>query len=276
MLLPRLACLFLLLIANLAIAAGGIFESVSGSVRISGLKVSQGQHFSSGAKIQTGPNSNAVLRFEDNQVLVLNENTDIDISKYEYDASNNDGSTALMLVKGSLRYLSGLIAKKNPESFKLDTPVATVGIRGTDFMAATGSLYIQVFQGPVILNTPAGSLTYNAGQLGFVSNVAGAIPTTIGASQLPASVAAAFNNLAAVPISGVSGLSGGASTSGASTGISTSGVTINAGGAVASSTAAIGGITTTALTIGGIVVGVVVETVVNNPTGTTGATGTTH
>ncbi len=45
---------------------------------------------------------------------------------------DNDGS-ALKLVKGGLRALTGAIAKQNPDAYRVDTPVATLGVRGIEF-----------------------------------------------------------------------------------------------------------------------------------------------
>lgn len=41
---------------------------------------------------------------------------------------------AINLISGSMRFISGLLGKRNPERIGISTPTAVVGIRGTDFI----------------------------------------------------------------------------------------------------------------------------------------------
>ncbi len=71
--------------------------------------------------------------FLDGTVLTLAENSRVELSEVVYD--ENDESKASFLVKptaGVLRFLSGEIVKQNPDKYKVETPLGTIGIRGTE------------------------------------------------------------------------------------------------------------------------------------------------
>ncbi|MBC3907232.1 FecR family protein [Undibacterium umbellatum] len=77
----------------------------------------------------------ARIKFADNSEIVLRPNTQIKIDQFSFeeDKPNNDGFT-MTLVKGGLRAVTGLLGKRNKERFGLNTPTASIGIRGTTFI----------------------------------------------------------------------------------------------------------------------------------------------
>ena len=54
------------------------------------------------------------------------------IEQYLY-AGGEDDEATLNLVSGGLRVITGAMAKSNPENYKVKTPVALMGVRGTEF-----------------------------------------------------------------------------------------------------------------------------------------------
>ena len=84
-----------------------------------------------GDTVVTEAGSYAVVEFIDGARATVRPNSQLVVSKYAY-GSTDDGAV-LKLVKGGLRALSGAIAKDNPENFKVQTNVATLGVRGTEF-----------------------------------------------------------------------------------------------------------------------------------------------
>lgn len=84
-----------------------------------------------GDTVVTKAGSFAVIEFVDGARATVRPNSQLVVSKYAY-GSADDGAV-LELVKGGLRALSGAIAKDNPENFKVQTNVATLGVRGTEF-----------------------------------------------------------------------------------------------------------------------------------------------
>jgi hypothetical protein len=84
--------------------------------------------------IRTGTASSVGIIFEDNTVLSLGPDSEILIDKYVFAPEKGIFSMIARMVKGTASYLSGIIGKQSPESVKLQTPDATIGIRGTHFL----------------------------------------------------------------------------------------------------------------------------------------------
>jgi hypothetical protein len=83
-----------------------------------------------GDTLETGPNSRALVVFRDNSRVTLLAGSTFRVDKYQYKGKGED-SVFLRLIKGGLRTFTGLIAKRDKKAFKLGTPTAVVGIRGS-------------------------------------------------------------------------------------------------------------------------------------------------
>jgi hypothetical protein len=86
-----------------------------------------------GDVISSTKKSFAVVRFSDDSKVVIKADTVFKVEGYTFNDGENN--TTLSLLKGGIRTVTGLIAKKNPDNYKLDTPVASLGVRGTDYDA---------------------------------------------------------------------------------------------------------------------------------------------
>jgi hypothetical protein len=74
------------------------------------------------------------INFNDNTNLRITENSRLVIDDFVYDPKNSDASRLGMRVSmGTVRYASGQIAKTNPQRINIQTPSASVAVRGTDF-----------------------------------------------------------------------------------------------------------------------------------------------
>lgn len=126
--------------ASAAAEAGraGTFKQVQGEVRLGldGARTApqSGDAVRSGERIVTGRDGAASVVLKDGTVLTLGPNTTADLRQFQYDATTQEGNFALDLLQGSLRVVTGLLAKINPDRFKVKTPTAVVGVRGTDFI----------------------------------------------------------------------------------------------------------------------------------------------
>jgi len=79
--------------------------------------------------------------FSDNTKVQVNENSKLVIDEFVYDPKNKDASKlALNMASGTVRYASGAIAHNNPNRVAINTPTATVAVRGTDFTATVDEL----------------------------------------------------------------------------------------------------------------------------------------
>ena len=116
----------------------GTFKQVQGEVRLGkdGAQAAphSGDAVRAGERISTGRDGAASMVLRDGTVLTLGPNTTSDLSQFQYDATTQEGNFALDLLQGSLRVVTGLLAKINPDRFKVKTPTAVVGVRGTDFI----------------------------------------------------------------------------------------------------------------------------------------------
>lgn len=84
--------------------------------------------------IRTGEDSSIGIIFEDNTILSLGPKSEIVIDEYVFAPEKDMMSMVTRMVKGTACYMSGIIGKQSPESVKFQTPDATIGIRGTQFL----------------------------------------------------------------------------------------------------------------------------------------------
>jgi len=81
------------------------------------------------------------ITFKDNTQVQVNENSRLVIDDFVYDSkSTKGGKLAVNIAAGTVRYASGQIAKNSPQSVAVNTPTATIGVRGTDFTATVDEL----------------------------------------------------------------------------------------------------------------------------------------
>ena len=156
-----------------------------------------------GDTVITGANGAAQLRFMDESRMVLRRSTEVMIDQFQFSAEAEAPSDSFLvrLTSGALRSITGLIGHRNKQHFMLTTPVATIGIRGTDFevvhipdaspalfgaenSAAPGT-YNKVYSGGTHLESKAGVIDLNINEIGFIGVAAGLakVPTKI--EQLP-------------------------------------------------------------------------------------------
>ena len=83
-------------------------------------------------EIMTSNRSFAVLQFTDGAKVTVRPDSTMIIEQYLYAGNDSDEAT-LNLVEGGLRVITGAMAKTNPENYKVRTPVALMGVRGTEF-----------------------------------------------------------------------------------------------------------------------------------------------
>jgi hypothetical protein len=84
--------------------------------------------------IVTGTDGFAGLLFRDGSMVTIGPSSEFQIRDYRFDPEQELYLFNLYMNKGSLIYNSGRIGKLSPESVRLTTPEATVGIRGTRFI----------------------------------------------------------------------------------------------------------------------------------------------
>ena len=164
-----------LLFASQAAAKVGQVDFVIGdvtAVSASGQRhvLNRGEELSNGDTIITN-NGRAQIRFADGAYVSLQPNTEFGIKQYRYEGKT-DGSERgfFSLLKGGLRAVTGLIGRFHRSSYRITTPTATVGIRGTGGLIQVlddSSTLIRGSSGIWTLTSPAGSIVVPAGTSGI-------------------------------------------------------------------------------------------------------------
>ena len=114
--------------AILVASRGDVMAETAGESRT----LSRGDGVNESDRVITGDKSFAILQFVDGAKVTVRPNTVLDIKQYVYSGAEGNAAT-LSLVEGGLRVITGAMAKTEPESFKVETPVALMGVRGTEF-----------------------------------------------------------------------------------------------------------------------------------------------
>lgn len=84
-----------------------------------------------GETLTTSANSYVVITFIDGAKATMRPNSEMQVKHYSVDES--DSGALISLVKGGLRAVTGAIAQSKPEAYRVETPVATLGVRGTEY-----------------------------------------------------------------------------------------------------------------------------------------------
>ena len=125
------------------VARMGTFKQVQGEIQLGkepGQAAPQsGDALRQGDRVRTGQTGGASIVLKDGTVLTMGPNTTVDLSQFQFDSTTQGGNFMLDLLQGSVRVVTGLLAKANPERFKVRTPTSVVGVRGTDFIVEAAS-----------------------------------------------------------------------------------------------------------------------------------------
>lgn len=147
-----------------------------------------GSKIEAGDTVETARRTYARLKFTDGSEVTLKPDTRFKVEKYAFDqAKPKDDAGSFNLIKGGLRTITGQVGKRGDQSsYRMKTPTATIGIRGTIYDATycTGDtcgaippgLYLAVTDGQVVVTNSEGvqtTLQVRAGQYVFVQS-----PTT--------------------------------------------------------------------------------------------------
>jgi FecR protein len=127
-------CLLALLVAGVSNAwsADGRILSFVGDVRINGKLATADTLLYSADTIATAAGASVRIVLSDNSVLDLDSDAQIQLSEYSYNSSApKESKSEVNVVEGTLRYVSGLIAKENPDNISFTAGASTIGVRGT-------------------------------------------------------------------------------------------------------------------------------------------------
>jgi hypothetical protein len=135
--------------------------------------INKGAELGSGESIVTGNGGRAQLRFTDGGMVSLQPESEFKVDNYHF-SGKEDGEEKgfFSLLKGGLRTITGLVGRNNKNAYKVNTSVATIGIRGTEFTIAytgTNSLSVSTGEGMIEVCNNVGCVTIPAGSSANVS-----------------------------------------------------------------------------------------------------------
>jgi hypothetical protein len=87
-----------------------------------------------GSQLKTAKASSLGVTFKDNTLMSFGPDTELTVEEYLFAPAKGQYKLGARMDKGSLNYLSGVIAKLKPEAVTVKTPTGTIGVRGTQFL----------------------------------------------------------------------------------------------------------------------------------------------
>jgi len=134
----------MLLLAPLAQAqagdeAIGYVKTVTGQALVitagQSVKAQPGTAVLLGSQLKTGRAATLGVTFKDGTVMSFGPDTELTVDEYLYAPAQDQLKLTARLGKGSLNYLSGVIARLKPSAVQIKTPAGIIGVRGTRFVA---------------------------------------------------------------------------------------------------------------------------------------------
>jgi len=117
----------------------GFVKTVRGNVQLlstagTSRTASAGDALAAVDRIVTGPDSSASVVLRDDTTLMVGPSSRLDLKEFHFNSTTHEGGVLVSLLRGSMRMITGLIGKTNPDAIRVETQTATIGIRGTDFI----------------------------------------------------------------------------------------------------------------------------------------------
>jgi len=142
--------------------------------------LSRGNEIFSGDRLVT-TNGRLQISMVDGAFISVQPNSEYQVENYNYSGTPDGSEIAnYRLVKGGVRAVTGLIGRQNPEAYKVNTAVATIGIRGTghntricagDCGSRTDGLYHQTWEGITFVVNDVDSQDVPTGMGVFVADI---------------------------------------------------------------------------------------------------------
>ena len=186
------ALLYLTAMLALASACGNAYAAVAGQVQFvygavqltteagKSHPIQKGDAVNEGDTLTTAATASAQIRMQDGGFIAVRPDTRLKFDSFKFNGKQ-DGSeqSFFSLFKGGFRAVTGLIGKINKPNYRITTPAATLGIRGTDhetFVVAPGSpmaavasagTYNKVNLGETSMTTSKGTISILPNQMGY-------------------------------------------------------------------------------------------------------------
>ncbi len=111
----------------------GIVGAISGTVKTETRELKAGDKIYLNETIYAGAGSGTQILLLDQSTFTVGEDSEVVMDTFIYDPATNDGKIVASVKQGSLKVISGLISKKDPDALTVEVPEGTLGSRGTEF-----------------------------------------------------------------------------------------------------------------------------------------------
>lgn len=138
--------------------------------------LSRGSDILLGDTVVTGATGVIQFRLNDDTAFALKPNSKLALLNFKYKYKDKDNKSTAKLIEGGFRTVTGAISNENPDNYSVETPVAVIGVRGTDYTAVLVlapsaqfgqpnqyELQVTVWHGAVIIKNNAGSIVIGDG-----------------------------------------------------------------------------------------------------------------
>ena len=115
-------------IGNVVNLSGSVFAVRTDGTRV---ELKEGDPVYQGDIIESSDDGAVGILLADETTFSMGENGRIVLDEMVYDPATQEGSVKLSALQGVFTFVSGQVAKTDPDAMTLDTPVATISIRGT-------------------------------------------------------------------------------------------------------------------------------------------------
>jgi len=116
----------------------GIVGAISGTIKTEIRELKIGDKIYLNETIYAAADSGTQILLLDQSTFTIGSDSEVVMDTFIYDPATNDGKIVAKVKKGSLKIISGLISKKNPDSLTVEVPEGTLGSRGTEFQTIVG------------------------------------------------------------------------------------------------------------------------------------------
>lgn len=139
----------------------GVAKEVSGKVTVTRTDgttatVEKGTLIFQGDIVETDEEGATELVFIDETSFAISSNAKLSIDEYVFDPSNESGSTSISMLRGLFIFTSGLIARNDPDDVHIETPIGSIGIRGTIIAGNVDSGEFTVVEGAIVVRSNSG------------------------------------------------------------------------------------------------------------------------
>ena len=111
----------------------GVVGAVSGTVKTDTRELKPGDKIYLNETIYSAEGAGTQILLLDQSTFTIGSGSEVVMDTFIYDPATNDGKIVASVKQGSLKVISGLISKKNPDSLTVEVPEGTLGSRGTEF-----------------------------------------------------------------------------------------------------------------------------------------------